>query len=765
MSLADGTTFGRYEVRRLLGAGGMGEVYLVEDLRLRRKVALKVLPADFAANKDRLHRFEREAFAASSLNHPNILTVYEIGAENETLFIATEFIEGESLRHYTQRTRLELREILKIALQVASALAAAHAEGVVHRDIKPENIMVRHDRIVKVVDFGLAKLIERETPAVDMSAPTKAQHNTAPGTVLGTVSYMSPEQVRGFEVDVRTDIWSFGAVLYEMVTGKRPFEGLTSSDVMAAILTTEPPSLTRFAPQAPSELQRIVKKALRKEREERCQTIKDMLLDLQSLQREIEHETEPESDQTTGLSSIAILPFRNLTNDKSVSFYEFSLADAVITELVRLRSLIVRPSAVVAKYLGQTKDPLDIGQELGVTVVLAASFLYAKKRMRITAQLIDVVKREVLWGERIDSDADDIITLQDTITQRIIDGLRLELSSNEQIGVARPATNNADAYEEYLRGRDLLARYIYHTVSHEDIESAISHFQWAIQLDPKFALAYCGLGACYINRLLKVAGHSNDLSRAQEAFNKGLRVDSQITEARVYMVRIYLAQGERQKAYRLIAELRHEAPNDANVHFYSGMLYRLAGEYDRSLQSWDSLQRLDPSASIVASYNRARIFMYQGRFGDAMLELDRGAATEPDHPIIKTFRAVALFRQGYWLDAANVLREVLAHHPEMDGIRPLLAMTLSAMGEHEAARAQLTERVKEVAALDHDVPYWLASAYVMEGDSDEALKWLEKAVALGNWNYQWFEVNPIWEKLRDDLRFKGLIRRIKDNPE
>ena len=626
--------------------------------------------------------------------------------------------------------------------------------------------MVRHDGIVKVVDFGLAKLLERETTAVDISAPTKALHKTAPGAVLGTVSYMSPEQVRGLELDVRTDIWSFGAVLYEMVTGKRPFEGLTSSDVMAAILTTEPPSLTRFAPKTPSELQRIIKKALRKEREERCQTIKDMLLDLQSLLREIEHETEPEPPaQTTGVSSIAILPFRNLTNDKTVSFYEFSLADAVITELVRLGSLIVRPSAVVAKYLGETKDPLEVGRELGVKVVLAASFLYAKKRMRITAQLINVVNGEVLWGERIDSDADDIITLLDTITQRISDGLQLKFSSGEQIGVARHATNNAAAYEEYLRGRDLLGRYRYHTVANEDIETAIRHFQRAIELDPKFALAYCGLGACYINRLTKVAVDSSDLIRAQEAFNKGLTLDSNITEARVYMVRIYLAQGEKQKAYRLIEKLGHEAPNNADVHFYSGILYRLAGEYDKALQSWDSFLRLDPAASVVASYNRARIFMYKGRVVDAMLELDQAAATEPDHPIIKTLRAVALFRQGNRVDAANLLREVLAHHPEVDGIRPLLAMCLSAMGEHEAARAQLTDRVKEVAALDHDFSYWLASAYVMEGEYDEAFKWLEKAISLGNWNYPWFEVNPVWEKLRDDPRFRGLMHRIKDKHE
>jgi serine/threonine-protein kinase len=763
MALADGTQLGRYAIRSQLGAGGMGEVYLAQDTQLRRPVALKLLHTDLTRNEDQLRRFEQEAYAASVLNHPNILTIHEIGEADSIHFIATEHVEGITLRQHIRSARMELNEVIDVSVQIASALAAAHQAGIIHRDIKPENIMIRHDGYVKVLDFGLAKLIENRGLGFDSEAETMRAVNTKPGLVMGTVSYMSPEQARGLEVDSRTDIWSFGVLLYEMVAGRRPFDGLTSSDVMAAILTAEPPSLTRFAPKAPSELQRIITKALRKEREERCQTIKDMLLDLKSLRREIETETEPEPPtQTTGVSSIAILPFRNLTNDETVSFYEFSLADAVITELVRLRSLVVRPSSIVAKYLGQTKDPLEIGRELNVKAVLAASFLYAKNRMRVTAQLIDVLNGEVLWGARIDCDADDIITVQDTITQHIIDGLQLKLSSDEQIDLARRATTNAAAYEEYLRGRDLMGRYIYRTVANEDIEAAIKHFQRAIELDPKFALAYCGLGACYVTRLMKIAGDSNDLTRAQEAIGKGLALDSKITEARVYMVHIYLAQGEKQKARKLIAELRREAPNNADVHFCSGMLYRLAGEYDQALQSWDSFVRLDPAAGVVATYNRARIFMYQGRFADAMLELDKGAATEPDHPIIKTFRAVTLFHQGNLVDAANLLREVIAHHPEMDGIRPLLAMCLSAMGEHEAAREQFTDRVKEVAALDHDVPYWLASAYVMEGEYTEAFKWLEKAISLGNENYLWFEANPVWETLRDDPRFRELMRRIKD---
>ena len=295
MVIQPGARLGRYEIRSLLGAGGMGEVYLAEDTTLHRLVAVKLLPAEFTAEPARLHRFEREAFAASSLNHPNILTIHEIGAEDGHHFIATEFIDGKSLRQHMKDKRLELHEALEIGMQVASALAAAaaHPARIVHRDIKPENIMVRRDGIVKVLDFGLAKLAEQEQKsAPDTEAPTEALHRTAPGVVMGTASYMSPEQARGLEVDERTDIWSLGVVLYEMVAGRLPFEGKTTSDVVANILHREPPSLLLYRSEMPAEVERIVEKALTKEREERYQSAKELGLDLKRLKQRLEVEAE-----------------------------------------------------------------------------------------------------------------------------------------------------------------------------------------------------------------------------------------------------------------------------------------------------------------------------------------------------------------------------------------------------------------------------------------------------------------------------------------
>ena len=758
MTVAAGTQLGRYEISSLIGAGGMGEVYLARDTQLRRPVAVKVLPSKGIQN---MGRFEQEAYAASALNHPNILTIYEIGQMGDLRFIAEEFVEGMTLRERITTTKMELSEVLDMALQVASALAAAHRAGIVHRDIKPENIMIRTDGYVKVLDFGLAKLVEDRGAMSDPEAETIRLVKTEPGVVVGTVNYMSPEQIRGLAVDRRTDIWSFGVVIYEMIARTMPFDGLTRNDVIASILKTEPLPLNRFVPNTPPELQRLINKSLRKDRNERCQTVQDLALDLKDLQHELYRGQPSQQFTQQSVSSLAILPFRNLTNDAAVSFYEFSLADAVITELVRLRSLVVRPSSSIAKYLGHIKDPREAGRELKVDAVLAANFLHTPGHVRVTAQLLDVINGEILWGDRIDSRASDIIAVQDMIAQRIVDGLNLHLGSDEQVDLAGHTTANAVAYENYLRGRDKVGRFIYHTVANEDIKAAIEYFKHAIELDAKFALAHCALGSCYMQRILKGLGKFEDIYRAQEAFDKGLALDPEIVDARVYMVLIYLYRGEKQNARIQLARLRREAPNNPTVHFVSGVLYRLDGDYDKALRSFDRLLVLNPTERLVVGWNRARILMYQARYDEALLELDQVTAIEPSHPLLRFYRAELLFFRGDLTTAVDLLQEVLLQNPEIDGVRALLAQCLSATGEHEAAQAQLTERVKEVATIDYDIPYWLASAYAAEGQRDEALEWLEKAISLGNENLPWFESNPVWKPFHNDSRFRKLMHRVE----
>ncbi len=780
-----GKCFAHYEIIRQIGAGGMGEVYLARDKKLDRNVALKILNDKFSRHESNLRRFIQEAKAASGLNHPNILTIYEFGAEDNTHFIVSEFVEGATVREIIRESKLTLTETLDISIQIAGALSAAHEAHLIHRDIKPENVMIRPDGYVKILDFGLAKLVQPKKAFIGSDIGNAKQNETAKGIILGTVNYMSPEQAKGERVDERTDIFSFGAVVYEMIAERTPFGGESVSETFANLLKTEPPPLARYAFDVPQELQRIVSKMLHKDQDERYQTMKSLVADLNKLQEnlrfegkfgksfspETENPTEklesgfkfnPESEnysQKQSAGSLAILPFRNLTQDSSVSFYEFSLADAVITELVRLRSLVVCPSSVVAKYLGQNIDPFEIGRELKVNTVLAANFLYANKRMRVTTQLLDVAGGKVIWGERIDSESDDIITLQDTIVQRIVDGLHLKFSSSEEIELAERATDNSAAYEEYLRGRDRMRRYIYQTIANEDIEKAINHFKRAIELDAKFALAHCALGSSYLQRIFKGMGGTEDIADAQSALDKGLALDFKIIEARAYRTYLYLLQGEKRKAHEQIADLRREAPHNSLVHFFSGVLYRHVGDYENSLLSFQEMLRVDPTARVIVHYNTARIFIYQQRYKDAFAELEKASALEPNHPIVKLFYAFAVFSTGNPAEAAELLQDLLAQKP-IDSFRPFLAMCLSASGQHAAAHEQLTKSVEKVASADPDIAYWLASAYLMENQPRKALKWLEHSINLGEENRSFFESNPVWEPMRNNSRFKKLMKQI-----
>ncbi|MFN2494130.1 MAG: tetratricopeptide repeat protein, partial [Pyrinomonadaceae bacterium] len=410
-------------------------------------------------------------------------------------------------------------------------------------------------------------------------------------------------------------------------------------------------------------------------------------------------------------------------------------------------------------------DPGDVGRELDVDAILTANFLRAGDHLRVTVQLLDVRSGEIIWSDRIDADARDVIAVQDSIVQHIVDGLRLELSPDEKIDLARGTTTDADASEEYLRGRNCLAQFIHHTIGGADLESAIRHFERAIQLDGNFALAHSALGSCFIHRALKGLAEPGDHEKAEKAFNEALTLDPKLLEARMQMVFIYLARGDKNKARQEIMLLREEYPNDVGVHFVRGVVARLDSEYERALRSFDRMVRLSPGERLVASYNRARIFTYQGRYEDALQELDQGSESEPDHPMIQTFRARVLYYLGEIDAATRILEKVLDSHPRMDGIRPILAICFSAQGKHEQADKQLTERVKVAAAADHDIAYWLASAYLLQGRQVLALEWLERAIKLGNENYLWFESDPNWSDLHPDPRFQELMKKVRTSIE
>ena len=808
-----GAQLGNYRILEKIGAGGQGTVYKATDTKLGRSVVIKVLPPELTSREANLKRFEREARLASALDHPNICTIFDLNEIGGVNFIAMQFVEGKNVRELVNGRPLDLRSALSIAIQVADALAAAHTRGIIHRDIKAGNVMVTASGQVKILDFGLAKLLDDEG-----LGPGGIHHTdlTEVGVPYGTATYAAPEQARGERVDERADIFSTGVLLYEMLTGTWPFQGRTSVDVRHAVLHVEPAELCEARPgETPPRLQKIINRALAKDRKQRYQKAAELRDDLRGALREIESgvqafsepitpvtprhlsgtgrvgralswlrgvtgseqrtaaqrtprsTSEPSQDTTPVTSigdrerkSVAILPFRNLSKDPDSSFYEFSLADAVITELARVRSLVVRPSSEIVKYQGIQVDPRQAGREMSVGAVLSAGFLRAGARIRVNAQLIDVNSGELLWSDRIDADATDIINVQDTITQEICDGLRLELTSDEKDQLEQGKTENAEAYEEYLRGRDCLGRFIYHTISRADVDAAIEHFQKAADLDPSFALAHSALGGAYANRVRKGLGETDDNARAEKAFQRALALDPQLLEARMHMIFIHMSRGEKEKARRTAEQLRQEAPNDVGVHFARSVLARLDGDYERSLRSLDRMERLNPAERVVVSYNRARIFMYQGKYSDALAELDRGAAIEPEHPLIKAFRARVVYYSGDAAQASELLSQVLTQHPELDGIRPIYATCLLAFGKNEEARENMSDAVKETANTDHDVAYWLASAYALAGDRREAFKWLRRAIELGNENKPWFERDKNWDGLRNEPEYQEIIKTV-----
>ncbi|MDX6443654.1 MAG: eukaryotic-like serine/threonine-protein kinase [Blastocatellia bacterium] len=804
-----GAKLGNYRILEKIGAGGQGTVYKATDSKLGRVVVVKVLPPELTVKEANLKRFEREARLASALDHPNICTIFDLNDVEGVHFIAMQFVEGKNVRELVNGRPLDLRSALSIGVQVCDALDAAHGRGIIHRDIKAGNVMVTPSGQVKILDFGLAKLLDGEG-----AGPGGIHHTdlTEVGIPYGTATYAAPEQAKGERVDARADIFSTGVLLYEMLTGTWPFQGKTSVDVRHAVLHNQPESLATARPGgAPAQLQLILDRTLAKDPRQRYQKVGELRDDLRAVLREVEaggsqgfepitpvaprhlagtgrmgralrwlrsvtgdrtappkgstsdhpmHDTAATSVGDRERKSVAILPFKNLSNDPQSSFYEFSLADAVITELARVRSLVVRPSSEIVKYQGLQVDPRQAGREMSVAAVLSAGFLRAGNRIRVTAQLVDVESGDLLWSDKIDADATDIINVQDTITQEICEGLRLELTSDEKVWLEQPKTANAEAYEEYLRGRDCMGRYVYHTIARKDVDEAIQHFERAAYLDSSFALAHSALGGAYANRVMKGFGEPGDHAQATAAFEQALAIDPHLLEPRMHMVFIYMARGEKAQARRTAEQLRQEAPNDVGVHFARGVLARLDGDYDKAMRSLDRMARLNPAERVVVSYNRARLLTYVGRYDEALAELDAGAALEPDHPLIKTFRARALYYRGEPVKAAEILEQVLEQQPQLDGIRPIYATFLSALGWHEEARAQLTDEVIKTANTDHDVAYWLASAYAMEGERDLALKWLRRAIELGNENKPWFERDRNWDSLRGDPEYQRIVQSI-----
>jgi len=727
-----GKVIGHYRIDSLIGVGGMGEVYLARDERLGRKAALKLLPDSLTTEETQLSRFKNEARSASALNHPNILTVYEIGADGNRQFIATEFIEGTTLRASLARGRMNLHAALEIAVQVASALAAAHEAGVMHRDIKPENIMLRPDGYVKVLDFGIAKLIEQRLASDDYTGGKTAVLQTRQGLVLGTAHYMSPEQARGLKVDARSDIWSLGVVLYEMVGGIPPFQGETPSDCIASILTTEPPSLSSLAPGVSTELQSIVQKALRKNRNERYQTIAEMLADLRSLKgrlelqaaapkikalgealaRTIKHHKLGASltlatatllagaiayffyfaapAQSPNEKSIAVLPFENRSEDKSNSYFTDSIQDEILTRLSKIGDLKVISRTSTQRYKNTSQNLSEIANQLSVANLLEGSVQKTNDHVRVNVQLIRAADDSHLWAETFDRKLTDIFSVESEVANAIADQLQAHLSGREEQVIAAKPTDSPEAYDAYLRG---LAYTLKTGPSPADALGAQKYLRDAVRLDPKFALSWAllsyvdALGYLTLNLQPTVALREEARDAAETALTLQPNLGEAVLAKGYYH---YACLKDYDTAVRYFEQARQFLPNSSQIPESLAYVARRRGQWDRSESYFNEAERLDPRNVNLLSAHAAS-FIVRRRFAEALRKLDQVLNIIPDDVDTLAQKAAIAQAKGDLPQAAELLAPL---HPNADDTTAFGTQVYQAILERHTA--QIISRLKEV---------------------------------------------------------------------
>jgi serine/threonine-protein kinase len=805
MSISSGDQIGRYQIRSLLGTGGMGQVFLAQDVQLDRPVALKMLPPDFTANPERLRRFRQEARATSALNHPNILTIYEVGENEGAHFIATEFIDGVTLRTHMARNSLKIAEALDIAIQMTSALDAAHRAGIVHRDIKPENAMLRQDGYVKILDFGLAKLAERSAASSD--AVTLAE--TDPGVVMGTVGYMSPEQARGVEVDNRSDIFSMGVVLYEMLTGRSPFPGNSTSSVLVSILERDPPPLSRYLQNAPSELQRITTRSLAKNRDERYQTIRDLFVDLKALKQEWDFKlkletsteqrgdaqpdvgggsggggatliggrpantvresegytaypsTQPRFSQTARrmsrlepIDSLAILPLVNGSQDPNAEYLSDGITESIINSLSKLPQLSVMARSTVFRYKGQEVDPIEVGNALGVRAVMLGRVLQLGDQLVIKTELVDVADGSQLWGAQYNRKPEDILAVQDEISGEIYENLRLRLTGEDyKKRLIKRYTDNTEAYQLYLKGR-------YHTskATRDGLEKGISYFHQAIETDPTYALAYSGLAEAHYGLSSAHIPPREAMPKARAAALKALEIDDTLAEAHasLALVKVFFdwdwagAEAEYRRAIAL-------NPGYASAHHWYGWYLALMGRLDQATGEMNRAQELDPlSLEITADLGLSFFFARQY---DRAIEQFRKALELDQHFIWAQFFIGWAAEQQGRIDSAIEEYKRAAQVEDALLIKAALGHAYAVGGRTDEARAVLGE-FERLAETKHVSPYDFAIIHTALNEPQEAFEYLERAFEDRSEALVWLKVDPRLDPLRTTPQFIDLMRRV-----